>query len=137
MVGSVMQPVTPTPETQCRANGTRGVTLLELVIAVFVLSIGTLAALRSVDHAQTTLGTEIPRMFATQVALNRAEELRLFGSDKGRTLPNTVTFGPYDWQIKMIYKPAGPGNVEVEILAQSQGQPGGRIVVFAPKVPDL
>ncbi len=112
-------------------DGTRGVTLLELVIAVFVLSIGTIAALRSADQAGRVLGGEAARVMAMQVALNRAEELRLLGATGARGLTNRVTYGPYTWQIAVTEKTTRAGFTEATITARTPDQPGGRVVVIA------
>ncbi|SHL20216.1 general secretion pathway protein I [Roseovarius marisflavi] len=113
-------------------DGTRGVTLLELVIAVFVLSIGTIAALRSADQAGRVLGGEAARVMAMQVALNRAEELRLLGAVGARSLSNRVVYGPYNWQVAVSEEATRAGFTEATITARSPDQPGGRVVVIAP-----
>ncbi len=114
----------------CR-NGTKGVTLLELVIAIFVLSIGTIAALRSVDHAQRNIGGASARIFAAQVALNRAEEIKLFGMLKARALPADVDYGPYSWRLSVDEEETRAGFVEATVTVRSAGQPGSQIVVIA------
>jgi general secretion pathway protein I len=110
-----------------------GITLLELVIAVFVLAIGTIAALRSIDHAQRNIGGEAARLFAAQVALNRAEELRLMGARAGRGLPQSVEYGPYSWQVLVEEKETRAGFVEATITARTTGQPGARYVVIVAR----
>ena len=115
-----------------KPDGTRGVTLLELVIAVFVLSIGTIAALRSADQAGRVLGGEAARVMAMQVALNRAEELRLLGAVGARSLNNRVPYGPYTWQVAVSEKTTRAGFTEATITSRSPDQPGGRVVVIAP-----
>lgn len=109
----------------------RGVTLLELVIAVFVLSIGTLAALRSVNHASLALGGETARIMALEVALNRAEEYRLLGARAAASLDRRVEYGPWEWQLDISEETTRAGFTEATILARSAGRPGGRIVVIA------
>ncbi|KJS40517.1 MAG: hypothetical protein VR71_22825 [Roseovarius sp. BRH_c41] len=112
-------------------HGSRGVTLLELVIAVFVLSIGTIAALRSADQAGRALGGEAARVMALQVALNRAEEYRLLGARQAKTLPRSVTFGPYQWQLEITEAVTRAGFTEATILTRAPEQPGARLVVIA------
>ncbi|WP_297774248.1 type II secretion system protein [uncultured Roseovarius sp.] len=111
--------------------GTRGITLLELVIAVFVLSIGTIAALRSADHAGRALGGEAARVMALQVALNRAEEYRLLGARAATTLPRSVAFGPYQWQLDISEEITRAGLTEASITTRAPDQPGARLVVIA------
>lgn len=117
--------------SRARDHGTRGVTLLELVIAVFVLSIGTIAALRSADHAGRALGGEAARVMALEVALNRAEEYRLLGARAANALPRAVTFGPYNWQLEITEATTRAGFTEATILARAPDQPGARLVVIA------
>lgn len=112
-------------------NRTRGVSLLEVVIAIFVLSIGTLAALRSVEHASRALGGEAARVMALQVALNRAEEYRLLGARGAAALERRVAYGPFQWDLEISEETTRAGFTEATILARSTGQPGGRIVVIA------
>lgn len=120
----------PPPDT-ASFDGTRGVTLLELVIAVFVLSIGTIAALRSAEQAGRVLGGEAARVMAMQVALNRAEELRLLGAVGARSLSGRVAYGPYTWQVEVSEKTTRAGFTEATITARTADQPGGRVVVIA------
>ncbi len=116
-----------------RLTAESGITLLELVIAVFVLAVGTIAALRAVDHAQRNIGGEAARLFAAQVALNRAEELRLMGALDGRALPQSVEYGPYNWRIQVEEKETRAGFVEATVTARAEGQPGARYVVIVNK----
>ncbi|WP_176228634.1 type IV pilus modification PilV family protein [Roseovarius litorisediminis] len=112
-------------------NSTKGVTLLELVIAIFVLSIGTVAALRSVDHAQRNIGGAAARIFAAQAALNRAEEIKLLGMTRARALPVNIDYGPYSWSINVDEEETRAGFVEATVTTRSPGQPGGQAVVIA------
>ena len=110
----------------------RGITLLELVIAVFVLSIVIVAALRSVDHAQRNLGEEAARLFAAQVALNRAEAIRLMGPQSAlRNLPERVIYGPYEWQVTVEVEETDAGLMQSTIAAGAPGQPGARFVMLS------
>jgi general secretion pathway protein I len=109
----------------------RGVTLLELVIAVFVLSLGTIAALRSADQASRALGGEAARVMALEVALNRAEEYRLLGARQAATLPRSVIFGPHRWQLEITEATTRAGFTEATIIARAPDQPGARLVVIA------
>ena len=110
----------------------RGVTLLELVIAVFVLAIGTIAAMRGISYATRVVGGETPRILATEAALNRAEELRLLGATKGGTLPDHERLGPWDWHIEIEEERTRAGFVQATVMTSTEGQPGGRIVAIVP-----
>ena len=120
----------PTPYLSPEAQ--RGVTLLELVIAVFVLAIGTIAAMRGISYATRVVGGETPRILATEAALNRAEELRLLGATKGGTLPDQERLGPWEWHIEVQEERTRAGFVQATVLTTAKGQPGGRIVAIVP-----
>jgi general secretion pathway protein I len=93
----------------------RGITLIELVIAVF-------------DQARRAIGEESLRLFAHEVAMNRAEALRLMGAEAGRDLPATVRFGPHEWTLRVDEAPTAIGLVRAEIRVQGEGRPGARLV---------
>ena len=112
------------------AAATRGITLLELVIAIFVLSIGTIAAFRTIDYAGHAIGGEASRLFAYQVALNRAEELRLVGAIAGRNLPRQVDYGPYRWDISAQEEKTAANLVEITLVVRAKDQPGALLVVY-------
>ena len=59
------------------AQASRGFTLLELALAILVLTLGSLAALRATDQSRLAIGGETPRLLARLAARNRAEELQL------------------------------------------------------------
>ena len=111
---------------------TRGLTLLELVVAVLVLAIGSLAALQAVDQSRRAIGGAMPRMLAQLVAQNRAEELRLAGLPAGLSLPAQVQMGPYSYQITVATKVTASGLIEAEIRAVSSEGPGAVLVAFLP-----
>lgn len=115
-----------------RVKAARGVTLIELVVAITILSIGALAAFRAFDQAMRGLGGQEARLIAHQVALNRAAELQLLGVSVGRNLPLTVPMGRVDWQVEIHEAATRIGLVEVEIRVSTPMQPGARLVVHAP-----
>ena len=108
----------------------RGFTLIELVIAVAILSIGTLAAYRSFDVAQRGIGGQVSRLLAAEVVLNRAAELRISGMDAARSLPSQVDMGTTEWTVEVIETATTGGLIEAEIIASAAGQPGARAVVY-------
>ena len=55
-----------------RAASDRGITLLELMIAILVLSIGTLACFRTLDQSRREIGGEIQRHLAQTAPLKSA-----------------------------------------------------------------
>lgn len=111
---------------------TRGFTLIELVIAVAILSIGSIAAYRSFDAAQRGIGGQIPRLLAAEVALNRAAELRLGGMSAGRGLAAQVVQGHTTWMVAVSEAPTSSGFVEAAITVSAEGSPGARVVVYVP-----
>lgn len=116
-----------------RLSRERGFTLIELLVAVAILAIGSMAAFRAFDAAQRGVGGQIPRTLATEVALNRAAELRLMGIDAGRDLPSRVTMGRQSWRIDLSEAATSGGLVEVAIAVTAPDTPGARVVVFVPR----
>jgi len=112
----------------------RGVSTLEVLIAVVVISISALASYRALaQNAQFARGIEM-RLFALEVARNRAEEIKLLGVIEARDLPETETMGPIEWQVSQTEAETAIGLIEVEVLVQADGQPGARLVTFMPAV---
>lgn len=118
------------------AGGARGISLIEMVIAVLVLSIGVVAGYRTLGQAQRGIGEELPRLLARTAALNRAEELRLLGMEAGRGLPAEVTVGPLLLQIEVTEKPTEGGFTEATVKAGAAGLPGALTVVFVRPPPE-
>lgn len=114
----------------------RGVTLIELVVAVAILAIASLAAFRSFDAARDTLGGQVPRILAREVALNRAAELRALGLDAGRALPERVEMGNRVWQIEQSERGTAGGLVETEIRARDGDGIGARLIVYVARTPN-
>ena len=108
----------------------QGVSLIEMVIAVLVLSIGIVAAFQSLGQSRAVIGGELPRLLAQTVALNRAEELKLLGLPAARSLPNRVRMGPFEWDIAITEAATEAGFVETTVRATSPGQPGAMFVVY-------
>ncbi len=113
----------------------RGITLLELMIAILVLSIGTLATFRTLDQSRREIGGEIQRNLAQSVAANRAQEIRIFGLARALNLPTTVRQGPFDWTIETERKRTDSGLFEVTLLVRSPDGPGARLVLYARAEP--
>lgn len=114
-------------------RGARGFTLIELVVAVAILSIGAVAAYRSFDAAQRGVGGQVPRLLATEVALNRAAELRLSGLVAGRALPMQVRQGQTEWTVQVAETATTGGMVEAIITVSAPRLPGARMVVHVPR----
>ena len=111
-----------------------GISLIEMVIAVLILSVGVIAGFRSLGQSQRAIGAELPRLLAQTVALNRAEELKLLGADAGRSLPSSVTMGPFDWAVAVDEAATQGGFVEATVRVSAEGHPGAMVVVYVPRV---
>ncbi len=118
-----------------RRGADRGITLLELMIAILVLSFGTLATFRTLDQSRREIGGELPRHLAQTVAANRAAEIRIFGLARGANLPAKVRQGPYDWTIETTRKRTASGLFEVTLRVRSDAGPGAQLVLFARSEP--
>jgi general secretion pathway protein I len=116
-------------------EGSHGVSLLELVIAVMILSIGTIGVMRSLDVSQRQIGETAPRILAHSVAVNRAEELRAIGWALGRGLPPIVQQGPFNWAIEMQSQNASGGLYEVTVVVSTPDGPGASLVTYVPWAP--
>ena len=109
-----------------------GFTLIELAVAVAILAIGTMAAYRSFDAAQRGIGGQLDRALATEVALNRAAELRLNGMQAGRGLPSRVIQGGRTWTIAVHEAAMAGGLIEATIAVTAPDRPGARLVAAVP-----
>lgn len=107
-----------------------GLSLIEMVITVLVLTIGVAAGYRSLGQAKRVIGEEMPRLMARQAALNRAEELRLLGMAAGRGLPAEVTAGPHAWTLDVVEEPTAGGFVKATVTAGAGSLPGAVTEVF-------
>lgn len=110
--------------------GDRGLTLLELVVAVAVLSIGLMAALRATDQSRIALGQAAPRRIAELAAENRAEELRLYGP--GRALPARVQLGGAEIVLETRTRTTAAGLVEATVTARHPDGVGAVLVAVLP-----
>lgn len=106
----------------------QGITLLELAIAVFVLAIGSIAALRATDQARIAIGGAKDRMLAQLAARNHAEELRLPAS--GSAAATRVELGGQSFTLTTDTLPTAGGLVQVAITARSRRGAGARIIVY-------
>jgi general secretion pathway protein I len=107
-----------------------GLSLVELAVAILILSIATLATFRALNQGARQAATERDRVLAEAVALNRAAELRLAESG----LPDRVTMAGRIWSVAATEAPTEGGLVEVDIAVRTQeGDPGARIVTFVDR----
>ena len=114
------------------ARAPLGMTLIELVVAISILSIASIAAWRSFDQAGRDMQGQLARGLAHQVALNHAAELRAAGLARGRSLPSEVTMGHQDWTIALAEAPTNGDLVAVTIMVSAPGSAGAQLVTFVP-----
>ena len=105
----------------------RGLTLVELAVAILVLSIGTIAAMRGLDHAPRAAAGAEARALAQIAVRNRAEELRLLGP--GAVLPDTVTLAGRSLTLEQEQQTTAGGRVRLTLTARVPGTAGAQLVV--------
>lgn len=105
----------------------RGVTLIELLVAVAILALGTLAAWRSFDAAGRGVGGQAARVLAQEAVLNRAAELYL---DPAAPRPDVERLGGIDWTLTLTVQATEGGLAQTEIRAAAPGQPGAVLTVW-------
>lgn len=110
----------------------KGFSLLELVVAVAVLAIGTLAAMRATEQSRHALAGAPGRLLATIVAQNRAEELHLYGAATGRGLPDRVEMGGQAFAVDVGFKQTAAGLTEAQISARAETGEGAQLVAILP-----
>ncbi|MEP2785130.1 MAG: prepilin-type N-terminal cleavage/methylation domain-containing protein [Pseudoruegeria sp.] len=113
----------------------RGITLVELAVAILILSIGLVATLRTVDQSRRGIGQEAPRFLARNVALNRAEALRFYGLTASESLPQSMIMGQTLWTITQTEEATIGGFYKVTIQVSAPGQPGAVLVAYANNGP--
>lgn len=108
----------------------RGLTLLELMVAVFVLALGSMAALRSVDQSRLAIGGAQDRILAQLAVRNHAEALQI--AELARALPDTVTLGGQTLSLRTVRKTTSAGLTEAEVFASTPSGASARLVVYLP-----
>ncbi|APE42082.1 hypothetical protein BOO69_00655 [Sulfitobacter alexandrii] len=104
-------------------------------MAVLVLSIGSIAALRAADQSRLAIGGAADRLIAQIAARNRAEELRLVPPGERAALPGTVTIGGQAIDIDTTTKTTAAGLVEATVTARSARGGGAIFVLYLPVEP--
>lgn len=111
----------------------QGLSLLELAIAIFVLALGSMAALRATDQARLAIGGASERTFAQLAVENRAEALKLLG--RGANLPENIVLGGQNFAMQTEFKATAGGVFLATITARGQGGAGAAITVYLPPTP--
>lgn len=112
-----------------RLKQDKGLTLLELAVAIVVLAIGSLAAIRATDQSRVAIGGEMPRLLAGIAARNRAEELQLLGPFAG-TLPSQVRMGGQDITLAVQREATAGGLTLATVTARTQSGEGAFLTVY-------
>lgn len=114
----------------CRGRAGGGFSLVELVVAILVLAIGTVTALRAFEAAGRDSAGLSARLLAFEVAASRADEIRLLGIAEAGVLPEEVAMGRHRFRIALTRKPTLGGLVETEIAVTASDGPGARLVAY-------
>ena len=115
-------------------DATAGLTLLELAVAILVLAIGSIAALRASDQSRLAIGGEAPRLLARIAARNRAEELQLYGIGGG-ALPGQVTLGGQRFDLDTDTEATAGGLLRATVTARAPSGEGATLVLYLPREP--
>ena len=107
-----------------------GLSLIELVVAILVLSIGALAASRAADQSARALTGAMPRLLSTIIAENRAEELRAFGANAA--LPDSVAMNGQLFTVTTRQDATAGGLIQATISVQSEAGQGATLVTYLP-----
>lgn len=108
----------------------RGLSLLELVVAIAILAIGTISIIRATGQARHALGGSVPRILAQVVAENRAEALLLPGAGG---LTGYQQIGDYGFRVHLETKATRGGLLEGRIAVTSDSGPGVVLVTILPR----
>lgn len=110
----------------------RGLTLLELVVAILVLSVATLGTYRVIGDTGGQIGQERERMLAQIVAANHIRLLRLSALTDAPDPAPRVQIGPYGFTVETRTETTSGGFVEVAVTARSDSGPGAYLVSYLP-----
>lgn len=107
--------------------GSRGITLIELIVAIALLALGTLTAFATLDQARLGVGGEDWRMLARMVAENRIEALmlRALGGLPPDSLPDVVEMGGQQFALEVIQQRTAGGLVQLQVQARPMAGGGG------------
>ena len=115
-----------------RRRATRGLTLLELVVAVLVLSVGSIAAIRATDQSRVAIGGLPSRVVSAIVARNRIQEARLYGPAELGSLPDEVQMGGRAYVVEHETETTAGGLVRLTVSARGPDGAGAQFVAFLP-----
>ncbi|WP_167853572.1 prepilin-type N-terminal cleavage/methylation domain-containing protein [Roseovarius aestuariivivens] len=110
----------------------RGLSLLELVVAILVLSIGSIAALRATDQSRVSIGGLPSRVVSGLVARNRIQEARLYGPARLGVLPEEVRMAGQVYRITHDTETTAGGLVRIVVVARGPDGVGAQFVTYLP-----
>ncbi len=116
--------------TRANSSGDAGLTLIELAIAIFVLALGSVAAIRAADQSRVAIGGETPRMLSRIAAQNRVEERKLYGMTVA--LPANVEAGGLRFVIDEDVAVTAAGLAQVAVTARAETGEGAQLTVYLP-----
>ncbi|CUH89341.1 type II secretion system protein I [Phaeobacter sp. CECT 5382] len=124
----------PSTKAQAKIRATRGLTLLELAVAILVLALGSLAALRATDQSRRAIGGEMPRLLARIAARNRAEELQLHGFS-GPGLPREVQMGGQPIHLQVTHETTAGGLILAVVTARASSGEAAQLSLYLTAEP--
>lgn len=96
-----------------------GFTLIEVVVAVAILAIGIGAGFQAIDSALYQSEAQSKRIFAHNIAMNTAAELRWSGAGTVDERTERIRYAGKDWLVHVDAQPTVAGFVEATISVKS------------------
>lgn len=109
-----------------------GLSLVELTVAILILSIGVIAGLRGLDQSRLAIGGATPRILAQEVALNRAEEYRLYGLQAAGQLPRQQRHLGRSFDIEATTRATEGGLIQLTLKVRADSGEGAQLVTYLP-----
>lgn len=110
----------------------RGLTLLELVVAILILSIATVGTYRVMGWTGGQLAAERQRLLARVAAVNHAKLMRLSSVTEAPPPPSRSEIGGVSYVLETTYETTAGGLSQVTITARSVNGAGARLVAYLP-----
>ena len=106
-------------------RGQDGVSLVEMVVAVLILSIAVVGLFRVFDQASLSIGANRERLVAGMITRNIAEDISL-GTE---TLPQSVRMAGADWQVVTETRVTTAGFEEITIRVRPASGGAGAVLL--------
>lgn len=111
-----------------------GLTLIELAVAILVLALGSLAALRATDQSRLAIGGEMPRLLTRIAARNRAEELQILGAT-APSLSTEIRMGPHLIQLQTQREATAGGLIKTSVTARADSGEQTQLILYLSPEP--